>query len=388
MRVNGYYLVVIFQLGHILLISLLWVRMHFIFVSIMLDADFHELFDKQSYSKLVSCYELGSFSPASDPIISMYYAAAQFQLGKFLLANDILKYLESSLSNSVEYLSLYGANCRRLGLYDKAEGLLKKAVDADPNNPAYLNNYANLLIDIDKFDTAESILTKLVSDNSQYSDAVANLNRLSFKRDTSQVQHQTKVVTPSRDNKKINAEFDPLLLSFESNEVYKFGKLKRKTIENKSANKLLSDFPLNDQQELNAENIRLARQAVADKNYEFCLTLCSKILSCSGPNELIYDCAADAYIGLSRFFQAEICLYQAIALSENPSVKYYINLVSLACVRKDFQIASSLLAKASSIDPIHPNIVQLHTTILKQQSQNSSYTFEVLWPDKVLKRVQ
>lgn len=353
----------------------------------MTDVDFHDLFNRQSYSKLVSCYELGSFSTASDPIISMYYAGAQFQLGKFLLANDVLKHLESSLSNSVEYLSLYGATCRRLALYDKAEGLLKKAVDLDPNNPAFLNNYANLLIDVDRFDSAESILTKLVSDNPEYSDAVANLNRLSFEREKSQIQHQTGDVSSTPKDKKTNPEFDPLLLSFESNEVYKFGKLKRETIENKSANKVLSGLPLTDQQELNSENLRLARQAVIDKNYEFCLVLCSKILSLTGPNELIYDCAADAYIGLSKFSQAEICLYQAIVLSDNPSVKYYINLVSLACVRKDFQMASSLLAKASSIDPIHPNINQLHAKILKQ-SANSSYTFEVLWPEKTLKLSQ
>ena len=110
--------------------------------------------------------------------------------------------------------------------------------------------------------------------------------------------------------------------------------------------------------------MKLAQQAVSDKNFKFCLKLCSKCLDSIGPNEVIYDCAADAYIGLGKFSQAEICLLHALSLSDVPNIKYYINLISLVCIRGDFNLAFKYLERAASIDPSHEKLPEIRSILV------------------------
>ena len=201
--------------------------------------------------------------------------------------------MESILGDSVEYLSLYGATCRRLGLFDLAASHLKKAIQLDPSNITIQNNYANLLIDLNEFDESRKILTSILDSNPQYIDARENLNRLNYKVST-QVQENNSVdldVSRSR-----QSDFDPLMLAFTDEEVKNFSRLTQPKVTHKSAAKLAKEIPEVNSQILASEQLKLAQQSIIDRNYEFCLELCSKVLKAIGPNEAVYDCAADAYI--------------------------------------------------------------------------------------------
>ena len=194
----------------------------------MAETNFYQLFQNNAFDQIVKLYESSDYSVDRNPKVAMFYGAAQFRLGNLSSALQTLEQLESSMSSSVEYLALYGATCRRLGLVDKAESILRKAIEIDESNSASRNNYANLLIDLNRLASAESILIDLLKIDPTYADAQANLNRLKFIASNDISSSQIKSELPSHRSDSVQ-DFesigeDPLFLAFSDNEVEKFGR--------------------------------------------------------------------------------------------------------------------------------------------------------------------
>ena len=94
----------------------------------------------------------------------------------------------------------------------------------------------------------------------------------------------------------------------------------------------------------------------------------------------LFECMSDAYIGLQRFAEAEICILHSLQLGDK-SFKLYLNLVSLLCIRGDFSLAQHYLELASTIDETSPLLEKYRLQIAKaQRNINSSFLrFDQEW---------
>ena len=139
-----------------------------------------ELFSAGRYHDLIAAAQAAEVTPQSDPPAAQLLAGALFSVGQFADAAPLLDQLEPAFGLNPEFLSLFGANCRRLGQLQRAEELFARALAISPHSVPIRNNQANLLIDLGRFDEAREILTRLLEEVPDYGDARANLNRLSF----------------------------------------------------------------------------------------------------------------------------------------------------------------------------------------------------------------
>ena len=146
-------------------------------------------------------------------------------------------------------------------------------------------------------------------------------------------------------------------------------------------------MPNGDSQQLANEQLRLAENSLNENNYDFCLQLCSNVLNAVGPLESVYSIASDAYISMKKFQQGEVCTLHALCLSEEPRIKYYINLSTFASMRKDLKLAFHYLYKAASLDPNHPGLDSLRSNLNDLSKQMSQFNFNQQWSDKKLSRV-
>ena len=138
-----------------------------------------ELFQLGRYHDLVAMARDG-YAPESDPMAAQLLAASLFRIGEFAAAAPLLEGLEPAFGLNPDFLSVFGANNRRLGKLDQAEELFKRALQLNPTSAPIRNNYANLLIDLVRYQEAREILTALLKENPDYNDAKVNLNRLEF----------------------------------------------------------------------------------------------------------------------------------------------------------------------------------------------------------------
>ncbi len=337
-------------------------------------------FNRGEFNLLLNCARQKSISPSTDPLAMQVVAAALFKLGEFSQARDYLKDLESSLSESAEYLSLYGATCRRLGLPDKAEELLAKARLINPTDPAINNNYGNLLVDLNRLEEAKVIFSGLVLANPDYADARNNLNRVNYKiKDKSDVSFDGSDPSTADNSKNESWQLaDPLMMAFDENEVKQYGRLSLPSKVDGNTISVLSD---DENRRIGNEKLKLAELAVSQKNYLLSLELCSQAMLTLGVIPAIYDCVADAYIGLKQFHKAEICTLQALSIAE-PSFKHLINLVSFASMRSDFLLAQYYLEEAAGLDPSHVNLKKARDILNSKVSDNpnSKFNFSAEWP--------
>ena len=139
------------------------------------------LFQAGRHHELVAQAQACAVSPETNPLATNMLAASLFQLGEYGRAATLLEVLEAALGGNRDYLSLYGATCRRLGLLQRAEQLLSKALQIDPAAIDVRNNYANLLIDLERLPEARTILEQLLRERPDFQDARTNLNRLEFR---------------------------------------------------------------------------------------------------------------------------------------------------------------------------------------------------------------
>ena len=240
-----------------------------------------------------------------------------------------------------------------------SQGNFRQSYFSDGSNIYLQNNYANLLIDLGEFDRATDILNDLLHANPNYDDKL-NLNRIEFARNSSSRQNSTESTFPS---------LDPLLQAFDDHEVESFGRLK-------SDSKVFTKIPDPDQRNVGLDKIKLAEKAVAEGSPAFALDLCSHALQLLGPEPCIYDCAADAYISLKSYANAERAILHA-ALMHGLTIKHCINLISISCMTGDINLANYYLERAYAIDPSNDNLETCKSNIAAKSNsiKDSPYIF-------------
>ncbi len=351
------------------------------------------LFQAGRYHDVVAQAQAAGVAPQTHPLAANVLAAALFQLGEFGRAATLLEALEAALGQQRDYLSLYGATCRRLGLLQRAEQLLAKALELDPGALDVRNNYANLLIDLGRLAEAQTILDQLLREKPDYQDARANLNRLQFRQQPSPPQPTAPQPTAAAATAAAPTPTalpwtpaDPLMLAFAEEEVAQAGAIPPAQ-PGSAAAALASTLPQPDAQAVAADKLKLATQAVAEGNGGFALQLCSQALAGLGANGSVYVNASDAYIRSQRFREAEICLLHAMVIG-GATINHYINLVSLTSLRGDLVLANHYLDQAAGLDPSHPNLAQLQANLRQRQAglAGQAYTFAPTWAEPQLQQ--
>ena len=335
------------------------------------------LYQQGRHHEVVARAQALDVSSEAQPLAAQLLAASLFQLGEYGRAASLLEGLEAALGHDRDYLSLYGATCRRLGLLQKAEQLLARAIQLDPSAPQIRNNYANLLIDLGRVDQARQLLEQLLCEQPNYQDARVNLNRLQFRQQPIVANAATPVVPA--ESALSWAPADPLMLAFADEEVRLAGRVTPRELA--SADQvLLGSLPSPQSEAIASEQLQLAARAVAEGNSEFALQLCGQALQGLGTNAGVYVNASDAYIRNKRFHEAEICLLHALAIG-GPTINYLINLVSLTSLRGDISLASHYLDQAAGLDPTHPQLPVLRNNLenRRQSLAQQPYRFEPSW---------
>ena len=346
------------------------------------------LFQAGRYHEVVAQAQAAGVAPQTNPLAANVLAAALFQLGEFGRAATLLEALEAALGQQRDYLSLYGATCRRLGLLQRAEQLLAKALQLDPGALDVRNNYANLLIDLGRLAEAQTILDQLLREKPDYQDARSNLNRLQFRQQPSlgqPVEAKPAAASPAPTALPWTPA-DPLMLAFAEEEVRQAGGI-QPAQPGSAAAALASTLPQPEAQAVAADKLKLAAQAVAEGNASFALQLCSQALAGLGANASVYVNASDAYIRSQRFREAEICLLHAMVVG-GATINHFINLVTLASLRGDLVLANHYLDQAAGRDPSHPNLAQLQANLRQRQASlaGQTYVFEARWAEPELQQ--
>ncbi len=326
-------------------------------------------FGANRHQDVIDAIDYDHFSALENPVAAKILAASYFKIGDYVRSLSLLSQIESCFLDDVEYLSLYGACLRRHGDLDLARLQFERALMIDANQPNVQNNFANLLIDIGDLDEAEKILNNLLAVDSSYSDASTNLQRLLEKR-----QAKNRSVAPSISGSSWSPA-DPLLLAFSNEEVQRTVPDKIRSKKQRKQKSELSNFlSTGKDYQIANDKLKLAQQAVNDKRYDFALQLCSQVNSSFRNSSAVYECVSDAYIAKSLFNQAEICLLHAIQMGAT-SFKLFVNLVSLACMRGDFDLAQYYFECSSAIDPDHTALDHLRDQIVKGRNSNATQPF-------------
>ena len=354
-------------------------------------------FAESPQHQLLRLYEEGNFRDVlkrakalnlrlgQEPVAAQIVSGALFQLGEFAKAAELLEQHQAALDGDPSFLSLYGATCRRLGLLSTAKDLFSRALSLDPKSPQTRNNYANLLIDLNELAEARRILEDLLSENPNYGDARANLNRLQFRE---QKPSSAQLNEPTLASPQSWMPEDPLMLAFAEDEVMEAGAVVANKPAPNSADSLARQLPNPDKAALAGDQLKLAAQAINENNPSFALQLVSQASLGLGAQAAVYVNAADAYIRLQRFHEAEICLLHALQLG-GPALPHYINLITLASIRGDYALSRHYIDAAAAIDPKNPQLLQVSDQVKKQESaQSTPYGFQSEWTLPTLKAVE
>ena len=211
---------------------------------------------------------------------------------------------------------------RRIGRLDEAETVFRQSLKQHAENIFLQNNFANLLIDKQNFEEAEKILKNILTLNPSYEDARVNLNRLEFQKNladsspkTSQdLSNSNQIIGISEEVN--NAFIDPLEAAFTDEEVKLAGGLDlgaNRQQSNKSSGINLSKLPDRDHQKELQEAMSLARRTI-ESDPQQTIKDCTLLHNKLGVQTPIYEVAAEAYIRLQLFSDAEICLLTALVV--------------------------------------------------------------------------
>lgn len=344
-----------------------------------------KLFKSNRFHEIISHFEsLSNFNYSDNPFETNILAASYFKSGNFKKAYDLLEMLESVLFNDSEYLSLFGATCRRLMLFDKAKQYFTRAIEINPNSIYHKNNYSNLLIDLGHYQEAIDILESIIILNPDYSDAQENLNRARFAlgRTTDLTDLPSSPVTsvsPTLDSTSTPPTFlDPLFIAFSEQEVKEFGRVKNHMKGNSTSHGSLSQQLSLSSDDSISEYLQLAKQAVADQENSQALEYCSQVYQISAPIAPIYSTCSDVYLAQKLFHQAEICILTSLLLSDPTSIQF-INLSSLASLRGDLKLAHYYLDRAAALDPSNPNLEKVSSNLRLLSKKKNPFNFNNIW---------
>ena len=133
-------------------------------------------FQAGKYSQVIDQWDSNQFQISTDPESGFIIAAAYFRLGDLEKALELCEALEGPFSTNSSFLSMYAAILRRLNLLARADEVFQKALEISPESKEVQNNYSNLLIDQGRYEEAIKLLRGILKTNSEYKDAIINLN--------------------------------------------------------------------------------------------------------------------------------------------------------------------------------------------------------------------
>ena len=341
-------------------------------------------FQDGHFGEILSISQANGLSTGTDPRSLHVVAASHFSLGQIPEALEILIELESSLGDDEGYLGLYGAVLRRSGDFTKAQDIFLRAISASPDSIVLKNNYANLLIDIGDYDKAQALLDDVLATKPSYTDASDNLKRLIALRDMQDTEHSDSTKSANLSpypTRAFSSLLDPLLMAFEHTEVRDHGRLKPIS----GLQKVCSKLPKRD---IAIDKLKLAQKSVAEGNSPFAFSLCSQAYSILGFDSELFSCVSDAYISSNRFLEAEITLLHSL-VNTGPTFKHYINLISFASMRMDFQLAEFYFTKASCLDPTNASLVKARQLLdnRKASAKDKIFDFSNIPNESQLKKI-
>lgn len=337
----------------------------------MIYSDLIKLFNAGNHNAVIAELIGKDSNIDSDPHAAQIAASSLFSLGRYIDADNILKQHEGAMSHDGPYLSLCGAVSRRLGRLPEARQFFKRALDNDPHSIAIRNNYANLLIDLEDYHESKAILVSILNEQPDFSDAQQNLKRLES------LTLEAAVVTEKSVNSGASAwtPQDPLMLAFAEDEVRQAGAVNFQKNNSISSQSLISKMPEIDSFSVESDRLKLATRSIQDDNPSFALSLISKAAHELGAHVSIYMNAADAYIRLQRFREAEI-LYLHVLQIGGPSLPAFLNLCTLTMMRGDMLLSRYYLNAVRDIDPSHPQLDRLASQ-LSVGDNNSQLDFDL-----------
>ena len=334
-----------------------------------------QLFNGRHFHKVLDISKENEITPNNNPSESYIVAAALFQLGKY---DECLLWCEGltpTMGSNAAFASMYGAVLRRLGKLSEAQRVFKEALDVDTSNNFLKNNYANLLTDLKSFDAAENILLEILRSDPDYDDAKANLNRVRFQKSLIASESDSKDSGKRSADEVSNDLVDPLAAAFTETEV-EFSKninviKKSSNKESKSISELEnSELPKRDQNVEIREALGLAQKSV-DTNPEQVIEDCRILHKKMGAHSKIYLVAAQAYIRLKLFGDAETALLVAHGLGEvDPIVS--LNLANLASMRGDQRLAVYWLENLAERQPDNEQLQQVRKTLFPNGAPTQS----------------
>ena len=333
------------------------------------------LFEQRNFQAILDRAQRDEITPATNPHAANVVAAALFQVGRYPECLLWCEGLSPSLENDAGFTSMYGAVLRRSGRIKEAESVFRNALEAHPNNPILRNNFANLLIDIQAFEEAEATLQQVLEDNPDYEDARENLNRLEFQRSLVKSAPNANESANSIDEPAPNHFSDPLVAAFSDDEVARAGGVAAKQAignsDNNAREGLNADTLPNRAVELELqEALSLARQTV-DADPQRVIQDCNLLHQKLGVQGPIYEVAAEAYIRLQLFNDAETCLLVAHSLGSTEA-SIPLNLANLAAMRGDQRLALQWLEKVAKHQPDHPQLDAVRQTLFPNGAPKTS----------------
>ncbi|WP_411869081.1 tetratricopeptide repeat protein [Vulcanococcus limneticus] len=318
---------------------------------------------------------------ASNPEAAFIVAASYYQLSRYKEARSLLDPQRPLKTKNLQVLSLYGVVCRRLGDLRSSRAALSVALKLSPDDLSIRNNYANLLIDEGRIEEARTLLNDILLSSPDYVDAKANLARIS----------ESPLVTgleavPSDQGHGVPPlqadwpELDPLQAAFAEDEIN--DPSRKRPLEKvliRAVRRLIAHLPQPEEPALTDEHLQLAVLAIQSNDPEVALDYCNQILL-GKPAILssVYRTAADAYLQLQQFHQAEIALLHSLCTGEADS-SVYVNLISFALMRKDHRLARHYLALLDELDPHCTNLRELRAAVESLEAKPLVNLFPLHW---------
>ena len=328
-----------------------------------------EAFQEGNYSKVINEWQRGQYQVKADPDEAYIAAASLFRIGNNDEAYSICHELEGIHGNNPNFLSMYAAIARRMGLQERAEQLFKKALEIEPSAKDVRNNYSNLLIDQKKYQAAKEILLDLLKDDPNYQDAKLNYER------AIELEEIENIKLRDETRKKDDIFMDPIDEAFELQEVLQCGsKVGSATA---ALNELVDNTGSSKLEEADYELVKLAEEQIKERQYRGACDLLEKAKKRQGLNCVTYKLASDAYIGIENYKEAEIMALIAYINGEK-TIANCVNLASLSAMRKDQLMARFWLMEAGKIDKSDVNYIKCKEMLFpNERARDSDQPFKI-----------
>jgi tetratricopeptide (TPR) repeat protein len=316
-----------------------------------------DLFQQGNYERVLKAAQQQGINPQSNPVEAMIVAASHLELEHPDQALQLCQELDAILGTRVDFRRLHASCLRRSGQLKEAELLYQETILMFPEDLELKNNFANLLIDLNKIDAAKRLLQEILQekpDHRKARDCLAQLDGQEISPVQTQAQaspaKQRKAKKPlkeSVDSSVIDSfSLDPLAMAFSEAEVKEDQRLRRENKKRKPPAPLPA-LPAVGQEELDEELFAAARQAINDSAASIALEFARELLASSHirNHDQIYGLLGDAYMQVKQYEAAEACFLIGLELG-GKLMHAHVNLVSLASMRRDNQLARRRFATA------------------------------------------